>query len=135
MEGNGSQPQHKAQWLTRLHIVIEKEQLPELEAWSERNGMAILQKNETLEIFLKQGETTFRDLEAARAGNDTEGMRAAAHSLKSASQNIWATRLGDLLNRLETTAADGDLAGAIEIFEQVRPEYAAVISYLEERDR
>ena len=88
---------------------------------------------DTLEIFLQQAETTFRELEAARAGNDTEGMGAAAHSLKSASSNIWATSLAGLLQTLETAAASGDLNGAIEVFEEVRPAYMAVMSYLAER--
>ena len=72
---------------------------------------------EILDLFLQQAGTTFRDLEAARAGNDIEGMGAAAHSLRSASLNIRATGLGDLLNRLEMTTERGDLAGAIRIFE------------------
>ena len=54
MEGNGTQPEHKAQWVTQLHVIIPKEQLSALEAWSQKNSFKILEKNETVEVFLER---------------------------------------------------------------------------------
>ena len=85
----------------------------------------------TLALYVQEARGLFSGLAAAIASDDAEAARANAHSLKSSSGNIWATRLAGLLGELELAASEGDLEAVSALFEQVGPEYTAVMAYLE----
>ena len=86
----------------------------------------------TVALYVEQAERIFAALSAAVVAGDTEAVRANAHSLKSASGNVWAVRLAELLNELERAATAGDLTAAVEVYETVKPEYESVVEYLSE---
>ena len=85
-----------------------------------------------LEVYLEEAQAIFAGLRAAVLAGDAEAVRTNAHSLKSSSGNIWAARLAELLNELETAAHGGDLANTTGIFERVKPVYESVMAYLVE---
>lgn len=86
----------------------------------------------TLQVYLEEARATFDTLREAVERRDAERARAAAHSLKSASGNIWALNAASLFESLEHSAQDGDLAGVDVAFGAVRPEFERVIAYLSE---
>ncbi len=84
----------------------------------------------TLQVYLEEARSTFEALSEAVERGDAEGARAAAHSLKSASGNIWANDAATLFETLEHHAQDGDLDGVASTFGEVRPEFDRVLAYL-----
>ncbi len=86
--------------------------------------------DETLEIYVREAQVIYANLSSALLAADVDAVRSNAHSLKSSSGNIWATRLVGLLDELEVAARDGDLAKATELFAPVKPEYESVMAYL-----
>lgn len=84
----------------------------------------------TLQVYLEEARSTFDALSDAVQRRDAEAARAAAHSLKSASGNIWAQNAAALFEDLEHQAQDGDLDGVTATFGEVRPEFDRVVAYL-----
>ena len=84
----------------------------------------------TLQVYVGEAPTLMERLSEAVAAGDLEGARAAAHSLKSSSGNIRATRLAELLQQLEEAAGSDDAGGVREVFERVQEEYRRVMDYL-----
>lgn len=81
----------------------------------------------TLEVYLEEAPPTFGRLNAASAAGDMETAAAAAHALKSASSNIWATPLVQLMDMIEHSARDGDAVQVAELLERAVPVYEAVV--------
>ena len=86
----------------------------------------------TLQVFVSEAATIFEALVEAVASQDSETARTTAHSLKSSCANVRATTLAELLGRLETAAAQGDIVDVRRLFARVRAEYDAVIAFLAE---
>lgn len=84
----------------------------------------------TLEVYVEEAARLFADLEEAVAENDTEAARAAAHSLKSSSGNIWAMGVAELFARMELAASQQDQAAVDSTFAELRPEFEQVMSFL-----
>lgn len=86
----------------------------------------------TLQVYAEEARETFSALERAVEEGDIEAARAAAHSLKSASGNIWATRAASLFATLEEAAQDDDRQAVASTFDEVRPEFHRVLGFLTE---
>jgi len=86
----------------------------------------------TLDVYLSEAPELFRALEQALDGGDAEAVRRAAHSLKSASGNIRAKQLADMLQGMEDRGKQGEVAEARAALGTLRDEYQAVIRYLRE---
>ena len=84
----------------------------------------------TLHVYVEEARATFEALQSAVEARDAEAARAAAHSLKSASGNIWAQQAATLFESLEHSAQDGDLEGVDATFGEVKPEFERVLTYL-----
>ena len=84
----------------------------------------------TLDLFVKEAAKIFDALKSALVAGDLEAVRAHSHSLKSSSGNIRALGLSEVLATLEEAAHSGDTSSVAQIFERVRPEYAAVMAHL-----
>ena len=85
----------------------------------------------TVEIYLSEAPRIFGQVEEAVRSGDPEAARRAAHSLKSASGNIRAARLADLLQAMEASGKAGDLAGVQGAFPALQAEFRSVMAYLE----
>ena len=86
----------------------------------------------TLEVYVEEATRLFTDLSEAVDERDTDTIRAAAHSLKSSSGNIWALQAAELFRRMEDAAAQQDQASVDEVFALLRPEFESVMAYLAE---
>lgn len=68
---------------------------------------------ELLEVYLEDSPRAVASLEEAAANNDLRALVAPAHSLKSTSANLGATRLSELAKALEHGARTGHLTGSM----------------------
>lgn len=86
----------------------------------------------TVAVYREEGPGMLEAVRGAAEAGDAEAMQKAAHSMKSASANIRATRLAELLKQMEEDAAGGDAAAAAARADAVAAEYEAVMRYLDE---
>ena len=63
-------------------------------------------------VFKQQAPKDVAELRLALESEDLDGLRQAAHRMKSASANLGATLLSRHCTELEATAADGNLSYA-----------------------
>ncbi|GMV04713.1 MAG: hypothetical protein AMXMBFR53_09930 [Gemmatimonadota bacterium] len=84
----------------------------------------------TLEIYIGDAPGIFASIAAAVEAGDAETVRKAAHSLKSASGNIRANRLYEMLQAMESTGKAGDVEGVRAAFPGLKGEFDAVMDFL-----
>ncbi len=82
-----------------------------------------------LEIYLKDAKRYTANITDAMANHDMLAVQKAAHALKSASGQVGALRLQDLLEQLEDAAKHHSPAAA-KILNGVQAEYDAVLAAL-----
>jgi HPt (histidine-containing phosphotransfer) domain-containing protein len=63
--------------------------------------------------------------------NDAEGLRQAAHALKSSSANVGAVAFADLCKEVEVAAASGQLDQARVLVDTLLAEHRTVLQALE----
>ncbi len=81
--------------------------------------------DELIGTFLEDADALVAELRRALAAGDGEGLRRAAHSLKSTSASFGATEVTALAKALETAARTGHLEGAAGLLQQLVAEHAA----------
>ncbi len=74
---------------------------------------------ELLEMFLKDAETSLRDLELAIARRSSQTIEEIAHSLRGASANVGACALALVARQLEHSARSGHLTEAHSLLQQL----------------
>lgn len=78
---------------------------------------------EMIGIYLNDTPVLLKSAREALAANDAKTLRRAAHSLKSTSANVGATRLSALCWELEESARLGDLQNAPAAVTEINAEY------------
>jgi two-component system, sensor histidine kinase and response regulator len=84
----------------------------------------------TLEVYASEAPSVIQRLEDAIAAQDADGVRSAAHSLKSSSGNIRSDRFAAMLEELEQLGRNGKTSEATAYYTALRAEYDAVMAYL-----
>ena len=79
-----------------------------------------------INTFLQEAPRMLGDMRAAGKTGDAQGLRLAAHSMKSNSAEFGAKTLSDLCQDIEAQAKEGRLDGVNEKVEQARVEYERV---------
>jgi len=87
---------------------------------------------ELIDTFAVDARELIATLRTALAGKDIDAFRRAAHSLKSTSETLGATRLGAIARDLEAMARAGTLDGAGPRVDRLGPEYDVVTQLLNE---
>ena len=82
-------------------------------------------------IYLSSTPDSLETLEQALTNNDCLSVQLTAHTLKSSSANMGASRLSDLCRQLETAAGEGNLDTGPALLDQIRREYEFVSTFLE----
>jgi PAS domain S-box-containing protein len=77
-----------------------------------------------LKRFVEKAAGQMGELEVALASGDATRFKEISHSLKGASWNLCASRLGDASLAGETAGREGDLAAAARALEEMRRAYA-----------
>jgi PAS domain S-box-containing protein len=88
---------------------------------------------ELIDTFFEDSPQLIAEMKRARAANELDPFRRAAHSLKSNSANFGALQLASLAKELEFMAREGKLTGAEEKIAALEQEYASVRRALEQR--
>jgi HPt (histidine-containing phosphotransfer) domain-containing protein len=87
---------------------------------------------ELIDTFGEDARELIGSLRGALAGRDLDAFRRAAHSLKSTSETLGATKLAALARELEALARAGTLDGAGERIERLVAEHEIVARRLGE---
>lgn len=89
---------------------------------------------EIMPTYLTDSKKLFRKLtEAIEIGNAKE-INRYAHAIKGVARNIGAKRLSDVAGRMEGAGKESDVNIAVLLFDELKPEYEKVISFLSQPD-
>jgi PAS domain S-box-containing protein len=88
---------------------------------------------EIVETFLAEGPQLFSSLHLAVEHADADGLRRAAHTLKSNAATFGAVALGELCQELEAIGEAGTVAGAWELLARADAEHEQLRSALRAR--
>ena len=91
-------------------------------------GLALADR--ILGVYLDTCGKSFTQIEEATAAGDGEGLRRAAHSLKSSSGNVGAKRLYALLREFEGLGRDGGIEAARARLDELRHAFARACAEL-----
>jgi CheY-like chemotaxis protein/HPt (histidine-containing phosphotransfer) domain-containing protein len=95
-------------------------------------GMGSAFAAELVDTFTEDARDQIAAVDRALGAGDVDGVRRAAHSLKSTSETVGASRLGAAARELEAVARAGSLAGAGDHLAGLAAEYDAVARALAE---
>jgi len=87
---------------------------------------------ELIDTFLEDAPTLLAALSSTLEGQDAEGFRRAAHSLKSNGASLGAMAFSGSAKELERMGKAGDLNGAAGRVESLRAEFDQVMQALRE---
>jgi len=87
---------------------------------------------ELVDTFFEEAPTMLAELRSARAAEDADRFRRAAHSLKSNSYTFGALSLGALARELEVTGMSADAARDAARLDSLEAEYGRVAARLKE---
>jgi PAS domain S-box-containing protein len=81
---------------------------------------------EMIDTFLSDAPALVETLRTTYEQGHTEGLRRAAHTLKSNGQTFGAGRFSKLCRELEERARSGELDGIAELLDRIEQQYAAL---------
>ncbi len=84
-----------------------------------------------IKVYLKSSVGLINQIKTAIGKSDGPSLASAAHSLKSASVHMGATRLGVLCGELDRIGRSGVLSEAVDLVRRAEEQYAAVVTALE----
>jgi signal transduction histidine kinase/CheY-like chemotaxis protein len=109
---------------------IDLSQLETLYAMTGYDGEYI---QELMDIFTSDAAQMLSDLRVSAAKGDARATERLAHTLKSSSQLVGAMRLGEQCQELESLAAGGQLADALQRIDSIEAHYDAARKELQGR--
>ncbi len=109
--------------------VINLAQLNSLRKINPASGDSILKK--LIAIYLKSAPEFLTQIENAIATNDRVVLKRAAHTLKSSTANVGATRLEELCKKMEDLAETQKTADASAALQEIQQEFHLVTRALE----
>jgi len=109
--------------------VIDKEVIASLRELQDEGEPDII--IELSDLFFENAPGKIQAIRTAIEKGDAKGLHVAAHSLKSSSSYLGATKLSAMAKELENMGRAGDLEGAKEKLERLESEYEKVRSALE----
>jgi len=112
--------------------ILDRESLGRIRALHRPGGPNLLAK--VLGLYSSSSLSLIDSLRAAALAQDGEGMRQAAHALKSSSANVGALAFADLCKDVEQAAAAGQLDHACLLVEELLAEHSKVLRALEAQD-
>ena len=89
---------------------------------------------EILPTYIQDSEKHYEQLSEAIKNSDRKEMKFHAHAIKGAGRNLSVKRLTDIAASLEHACNEDDLDKAFGIFEELKPEFEKVMSFLTQPD-
>ena len=112
--------------------ILDPQALGRIRALHRPGGPNLLAK--VLGLYSSSSLSLTEALRTAALSQDVEGLRQAAHALKSSSANIGATAFADICKQVETAAAGGDFDHACLLLEDLLAEHQKVLQALDAQD-
>lgn len=104
--------------------VLDLEVVESLKALDEEGGPSLFL--ELIDLFVEDAASQLRTLQAALASGDVKLLERAAHTLKSSSANIGASRMSGICFELEKLSRAGSLSGADSLVASTGEAYVQV---------
>ena len=108
---------------------LDRAVLDAIRALDETGAASLLRQ--VIQIYFETSPRLIAELRRAQAAAGLDGVRSAAHSLKSSSANLGAARLAQMCQALEHAARAGALHAGLPDADAIEAEYAAVRRALE----
>ena len=115
-----------------VDAILDQGALGRIRALHRPGGPNLLAK--VLGLYSSSSQALIEALRTAAATQDAEGLRQAAHALKSSSANVGALAFADLCKSVELAASAGHLDDACLLLEELLAEHAKVLQALEAQD-
>ena len=112
--------------------ILDPQALGRIRALHRPGGPNLLAK--VLGLYSSSSLSLTEALRTAALSQDVEGLRQAAHALKSSSANIGATAFADICKQVEAAAAGGDFDHACLLLEELLAEHQKVLQALDAQD-
>ncbi len=103
---------------------VDTEALDAIRALANESAPDLLAQ--VVHLYLEAGPRLLDSLRSGMATGDKDAVRAAAHTLKSSSANVGASRLAELCKQLEHASRTGTFTPQTPSFDDVRAEYSRV---------
>ncbi|HTY92851.1 MAG TPA: response regulator [Steroidobacteraceae bacterium] len=108
---------------------LDQQALRQIRSLGKPGGIDLLKR--IVDLYVGNSRGLIDSLREAIIRNDPPAVHQAAHSLKSSSANVGATRLTELCAALEATAKTGKLASAWALLDRLVEEHSRVLLALE----
>lgn len=108
----------------QVRPVLDLEVVESLKALDEAGGPSLFL--ELIDLFVEDAAAQLRTLQTALANGDVRLLERAAHTLKSSSANIGASRMSGICMELEKLGRAGTLQGADSLVACTGEAYAQV---------
>ncbi len=115
-----------------VDAILDQGALGRIRALHRPGGPNLLAK--VLGLYSSSSAALIDTLRAAAEAQDAEGLRQAAHALKSSSANVGALAFAELCKNLEQTAAAGKLDEARLLLDELLAGHARVLQALDAQD-
>ena len=112
--------------------ILDPQALGRIRALHRPGGPNLLAK--VLGLYSSSSLALTEALRTAALSQDAEGLRQAAHALKSSSANIGATSFADICKQVEAAAASGNFDHACLLLEDLLAEHQKVLQALDAQD-
>jgi two-component system sensor histidine kinase/response regulator len=112
--------------------ILDPQALGRIRALHRPGGPNLLAK--VLGLYSSSSLSLTEAMRTAALSQDAEGLRQAAHALKSSSANIGATAFADICKQVEAAAAGGDFDHACLLLEDLLAEHQKVLQALDAQD-
>lgn len=103
---------------------IDWKALDQIRQLDQDGSAGILQK--VLQIYLNESSGLVATIEGSIGEGDPEGLRIAAHSLKSSTAQVGVVTLSEFCKEMEAVGRRGSIDGAQAIFARTELEYEEV---------
>ncbi len=117
----------------RAGAVLDPRALEQIRALQQPGAPDIVAK--VVALYVESAARLTEQIRTALAAGDADGLRLAAHALKSSSGNVGATGLADIARQLEAKGHDASLEAATELVEQMFQEHQRVTGALRSQQR
>jgi HPt (histidine-containing phosphotransfer) domain-containing protein len=108
---------------------IDREHLEQFRELDPAGGLSLAAR--IMRVYATTSPGLVTQLKTATQGGDAEGLRQAAHSLKSSSANVGAATLSALLRQLEACGKEGRLRDAAAALDELSHEYGRVMGEID----
>ena len=109
--------------------VLDVRALEQIRALQQPGAPDLLEK--IIGLYLDNSRSMTERIRVALAAGDANGLREAAHALKSSSANVGATGLADIARQLETLGRDANVDAARPLVDRMSNEHQRVVTALQ----